>query len=85
MGLIVIIEDICKLCSVWELNKRLDCKWRSKGSIYIHEEGIDNKIRKEQLTESSTESVVESVARVGERVKVSESLSESRVGSSEHQ
>jgi len=68
-----------------ELSERLDCKWRSKGSIYIHEEGIDNEIRKGQLTESSTESVVESVARVGERVKVSESLSESRVGSAEHQ
>ena len=68
-----------------ELSERLDCKWRSKGSIYIHEEGIDNEIRKGQLTESSTESVVESVARVGERVKVSESLSESRVGSPEHQ
>jgi len=69
---------------VEELSERLDCKWRSKGSIYIHEEGIDNEIRK-GLTESSTESVVESVARVGERVKVSESLSELRVGSVEHQ
>ena len=36
-------------------------KCSSKGSIYIHEEGIDNEIRKGQLTESVTESVVESV------------------------
>ena len=44
-----------------ELNKRLDCKCSSRGSIYIHKEGIDNEIRKEQLTESATESVVKSV------------------------
>ena len=44
-----------------ELSERLDCKYSSRGSIYIHEEGIDNEIRKEQLTESATESVVELV------------------------
>ena len=66
VGYSFILINSCKLCSVGELNERLDCKWRSKGSIYIHEEGIDNEIRKGQLTESSTESVVESVARVGE-------------------
>ena len=51
----------CKLYSVGELSERLDCKCSSRGSIYIREEGIDNEIRKEQLTESVTESVVESV------------------------
>jgi hypothetical protein len=55
------------------LHKRLDCKCSSRGSIYIHKEGIDNEIRKEQLTESATARVS---GRVGERVKVSESLSE---------
>ena len=44
-----------------ELIKRLDCKCSSRGSIYIYKEGIDNEIRKEQLTKLATESVVESV------------------------
>ena len=44
-----------------ELSERLDCKCSSRGSIYTHKEGIDNEIRKEQLTKSATESVVESV------------------------
>ena len=52
-----------------DLHERLDCKCSSKGAIDIHEEGIDNEIRKGQLTESSTESVVESVV---------ESVNESR-------
>ena len=46
------------------MNEQLDCKCSSKGSIYIHEEGIDNEIRKGQLTESSTELVVESVVEL---------------------
>jgi hypothetical protein len=51
------------------MHERLDCKCSSRGSIYIHEEGIDNEIRKEQLTESATESAIESVV---------ESVNESR-------
>ena len=60
-----------------ELNKRLNCKCSSKGSIYIYKEGIDNKIRKGQLTKSSTESVVESVVELVVK-SVVESVNESR-------
>ena len=68
-----------------ELNKRLDCEGSSKGSIYIHEEGIGNEIRQGVIDRVSDRVSSRVGVRVGIRVKVSESLSESRVGLSEHQ
>ena len=44
-----------------ELTEQLDCNCSSKTSIYIHKEGVDNKVKRGILTESVTESVIESV------------------------
>jgi hypothetical protein len=60
-------------------------KCSSKGSIYIHEEGIRNERRQGVIDRVSGRVSGRVGVRVGIRVKVSESLSESRVGLSEHQ